>query len=127
MKSRDEAAETVLLVDDDEMVIEACRAMRQALGYEVLLARGGEEAIQLCRENKDQIGLAILDVILPGMSGIDAGRKLKQIKTDIKIFLSSGYPLDYLSETIAMLEYEGFLEKPFGIETLSEKLKKIRD
>ena len=122
MKSEHKTTETVLLVDDEKMVIEASKPMLQALGYEVLVAKDAKEAIQLCQENKERIDLAILDVIMPEMSGVDIGRKLKQIKPDIKIFLSSGYPLDYLSETTAMLEYEGFLENPFGIDTLSEKL-----
>jgi len=123
MKSEHKTTQTVLLVDDEEIVIEASKGMLQALGYEVLVAKDGKEAIRLCRENKERIDLALLDVIMPGMSGVDIGRKLKQIKPDIKIFLSSGYPLDCLSETTAMLEYEGFLDKPFGIDTLSEKLK----
>jgi len=123
MKSDDKTTETVLLVDDEEIVIEASKVMLEAMGYEVLSARGGDEAIRLCQENKERIDLAILDVTMPGMSGVDTGRKLKEIKPDIKIFLSSGYPLDYLNEITKMSEYEGFLEKPFSIETLSEKLK----
>jgi CheY-like chemotaxis protein len=122
MDNADNTTETVLLVDDEEMVIEASKPMLQSLGYEVLVARGGDEAIRLCRKNKEKIDLAILDFIMPGMSGVDTGRKLKQIKPDIKILYSSGYPLDCLSETTAILEHDGFLEKPFGIDTLSEKL-----
>ena len=123
MKIEHKTTKTVLLVDDEEMVIEASKLMLQALGYEVLVAKDGKEAIQLCQENKERIDLAILDVIMSGMSGVDIGRKLKQIKPDIKIFLSSGYPLGCLSEKTAMLEYEGFLDKPFGIDSLLEKLK----
>jgi two-component system, cell cycle sensor histidine kinase and response regulator CckA len=122
MKNDDKTTETVLLVDDEEMVIDASKQMLQALGYDVLVAKDGNEAVRLCQEKKERIDLAILDVTMPGISGVDTGRKLKQIKPNIKIFLSSGYPLDYLSETTAMLEYEGFLEKPFGIDTLSGKL-----
>jgi len=127
MKSGYETTGTVLLVDDEEMVIQTSKDMLQALGYEVLVARDGNEAIRLCRDNKEQIGLAILDVTMPGMSGVDACRKLKQIKPEMKVILSSGYTFQYLTETTVVEGYDAFMEKPFGIDTLSETLKEILD
>lgn len=127
MKSGDNTTGTVLLVDDEEMGLQAGEQMLKALGYKVLVARCGDEAIQLCQENKERIGLTILDVTMPGMSGVDVCRKLKEVKPDMKIILSSGYTLQYLTETTAVQGYDVFLEKPFGIDMLSEKLKEILD
>ena len=127
MKKDHKTTETVLLVDDEDIVVETSKELLQALGFEVLMAKDGQEAVRLCRENKERIGLAIVDLLMPGMSGVDTGRVLKQINPDIKIFLSSGYPLDSLTEKTAISRYEGFLEKPFGIEALNESLKEVME
>jgi CheY-like chemotaxis protein len=127
VNNTDKTAGTVLLADDEEMVIKASTELFQALGYEVLPARGGQEAIRLCQQNKEQIDLAILDVTMPGMSGEDICRKLKQIKPEMKIVFSSGYTLEYLAQTTEVQGYDAFIEKPFGIDTLTEMLKEIMD
>ena len=125
MDNADNTAETVLLADDEEMVLQAGKQMLQALGYDVLAAKCGNEAIRLCRDNKERIGLAILDVIMPEMSGLDACRELKKIKPEMKVILSSGYTREYLKGPDAAHGYDGFLVKPFGIDTLSEILKEL--
>ena len=112
---------SILIVDDDPDILDGILMILESRDYHLRTARDGLQCLDLLKEEIPD--LLILDLLMPGMSGVDTGRALKQIKPDIKIFLSSGYPLECLSETTAMLEYEGFLDKPFGIDTLSEKLK----
>lgn len=80
---------TVLYVDDDEMVLEVGSLMLQKLGYKVLTASEGQEAIEIFKKNK--VAIAILDMRMPGMNGDEVCQQLKKIKPKIKILLASGY------------------------------------
>ena len=117
--------ETILLVDDEETIIDVSPEMLTELGYEVLTAKSGEEALEQYRINKDKIDLVILDMIMPGMGGGETYDRLKQIDPEITVLLSSGYSIDGQATEILKRGCNGFIQKPFNIEILSKKIREI--
>ena len=117
--------ETILLVDDEEIIIEVSPEMLTELGYEVLTARSGEEALEQFRINKNKIDLVILDMIMPGMGGGETYDRLKQIYPKIRVLLSSGYSIDGQATEILKRGCNSFIQKPFNIEILSKKIREI--
>lgn len=119
--------ETLLLVDDEAIIIGVGRDMLTALGYEVMLARSGQEAIEIYKKNKDKIALIILDMIMPDMNGGDAYDTLQEINPNIMVLLSSGYSIDGQASEILERGCNGFIQKPFSMSQLSEAIRKILD
>ncbi len=118
---------TVLLVDDEDMILDVGEKMLEAVGYEVLLARGGKEAIELYRGNKDKIDIVILDMIMPDMGGGETYERMKGMDPDVKVLLSSGYSIDGQAKEILERGCDGFIQKPFSIEDLSRRAREILD
>jgi two-component system cell cycle sensor histidine kinase/response regulator CckA len=117
--------ESILLVDDEEMILEVGQELLKALGYQVRTARSGSEAVDLFKEQKESIDLVILDMIMPGMGGGDAYDRLKEISPDLKALLSSGYSLDGQAHDIMERGCNGFIQKPFNLTELSAKIREI--
>ena len=119
--------ETVLLVDDEEMIIDVGKPMLEKLGYEVIVANNGQAAVDLYREKRDRIDIVILDMVMPDISGGETFDFLKEIKPDIKVLLSSGYSIDGQAREILNRGCKGFIPKPFKLKDLSEKMREILD
>jgi two-component system cell cycle sensor histidine kinase/response regulator CckA len=117
--------ETVLFVDDEGMIIDVGREILKTLGYQVLLARGGKEAIEVYKANKDRIDMVILDMIMPDMGGGETYDLLKEINPQIKVLLSSGYSIEGQAQEIMERGCNGFIQKPFDVKQLSAKMKTI--
>ena len=117
--------ETVLFVDDEGMIIDVGREILKTLGYQVLLARGGKEAIEVYKANKDRIDMVILDMIMPDMGGGETYDFLKEINPQIKVLLCSGYSIDGQAQEIMERGCNGFIQKPFDVKQLSAKIRKI--
>ena len=117
--------ETVLLVDDEDTVIEVAEQMLSKLGYKVLLARGGREALELYKKNQDKINMVLLDMIMPDMGGGETYDRMRKINPDIRVLLSSGYGIDGQATEILERGCDGFIQKPFNIEQLSQSIRKI--
>jgi len=117
--------ETILVVDDEEMVLGVCSRVLQFLGYTVIGARTGREAIEKFRERKDEISLVILDMIMPGMGGGKTYDLLKEIDPSVKVILSSGYSLDGQAMEIMERGCNGFIQKPFELKELSRKIREV--
>jgi len=117
--------ETILIVDDEEIIIDVSPEMLTELGYEVLTARSGEEALEQYRINRDKIDLVILDMIMPDMGGGETYDRLKQIDPKIMVLLSSGYSIDGQATDILKRGCNGFIQKPFNLEILSKKIREI--
>jgi len=117
--------ETVLLVDDEDIIIEIAQQILETLGYKVLLARGGKEAIDVYTENREEIDFVILDMIMPDMGGGDTFDNLRRINPDLKVLLSSGYSIDGQATEILERGCNGFLQKPFNMWDLSKKIREI--
>jgi two-component system cell cycle sensor histidine kinase/response regulator CckA len=114
---------TVLFVDDEDVVIYVGKKMLKEIGYKVLPAVSGKEAVEVYEEHKDEIDLVILDVIMPGMSGGEVYDRIKEINPDIKVLLSSGYSVEGRATEILERGCNGFIQKPFDIEVLSHKIR----
>ncbi|MFC1488408.1 PAS domain S-box protein [Thermodesulfobacteriota bacterium] len=119
--------ETLLLVDDEDMIIDVGCGIIEKLGYKVLAAKSGNEAIAIYQKNKANIDLLILDMIMPDMGGGETYDKLKEINPDIKVILSSGYSINGLATEILERGCNGFIQKPFKLEDLSKKIRDILD
>ncbi len=119
--------ETVLLVDDEDMVIDIGKDMLKTLGYKVLLARGGKEAIEVSRARKDEIDLVILGMTMADMGGGETYDRIKAINPQVKVLLSSGYSIEGRAREILERGCDGFIQKPFGMEELSQKIREILD
>ena len=123
--------ETMLLVDDEDIIIEVGEELLQEMGYHVLIAKSGREAIEIVSEAHRPgpvytvPDLVILDMIMPGMSGGETYDRLKEISPGIRVLLSSGYSIDGQAAEILKRGCRGFIQKPFNIEELSQKIRKI--
>ena len=120
-------SETILFVDDEDMVIEVAEELLETLGYKVLTAGGGKEAIETYKKNKDQIDIVILDMVMPDMGGRVTYDRMKEIDPDIKVLLSSGYSINGQATGILDRGCDGFIQKPFTMKALSQKLREILD
>ncbi|MBU4067965.1 MAG: response regulator [Proteobacteria bacterium] len=117
--------EAILLVDDEAIILDVGEEILDALGYRVFLASGGNEAIEIYKENKDKIALVILDMVMPGMGGGETYKALKSINHDIKVMLSSGYNLGGEAAEIMKQGVNDFIQKPFTMTKLSHKIRNI--
>jgi len=122
--------ETVLLIDDEDTIIDVGQEILKALGYTVLVARGGKEAIEIvskAHELPPAPDLVILDMIMPEIGGGETYDRLKEINPDIKVLLSSGFSIN--GEVTEILERgcNGFIQKPFNIRQLSQRIREILD
>ena len=117
--------ETLLLVDDEDIIIEVGKQMLESLGYEVLLAKSGGEAIDLYTKNRDKVDMVILDMIMPEMGGGETYDRLKAINPTIKVLLSSGYSINEKADAILKQGCNGFIQKPFDLRKLSRKIRSV--
>ncbi|MGD9973006.1 MAG: ATP-binding protein [Desulfatirhabdiaceae bacterium] len=119
--------ETVLVVDDEAEMIEVMQDMLHALGYLTLSASTGKMAIDLYHQHQHEIGLVILDMIMPETGGREAYEELKKINPEIRVLLCSGYSTAGKAEEILNRGCNGFIQKPFNAGELSIKLREILD
>jgi two-component system, cell cycle sensor histidine kinase and response regulator CckA len=119
--------ETVLLVDDEEMILSVGKEMLEVLGYHALVARSGQETLEIYLQEQEKIDLIILDMIMPEMSGGETYEQLKKINPNIKVLLASGYSLNGRASYILHCGCNGFIQKPFNIEELSHKMRDVLD
>ncbi|MGA9478988.1 MAG: response regulator, partial [Desulfobacterales bacterium] len=118
---------TVLLVDDEDMMLVVGQKMLDKLGYRVLTANSGQKAIDVFNRHRGQVKLVILDMIMPGLSGSDTFDRLKEIDPSVKVLLSSGYSIEGQARQILDRDCNGFIQKPFDLQAFSEKMRCILD
>ena len=120
--------ETILIVDDEEIIINVSQEMLSNMGYDIFVAGGGKEALEIFKKNKDKITLVMLDMIMPDLAGSLVYNVLKEIKPNIKVLLSSGYSIDDQASKIMSRDCgDGFIQKPFNMLQLSRMIRKILD
>jgi CheY-like chemotaxis protein len=116
---------TILLIDDEEIVIESVGGMIEHLGYHLIVARSGKEAIQTYDTRGTDIDLVVLDMIMPDMNGSETFDRLKAINPDVQVLLSTGYSADGQANDILKRGCQGLITKPFTLAELSEKLSRV--
>ena len=116
---------TVLVIEDEEPLVELFRQILERLGYRVLQARTGEEAVEIAKKFDGRIDLALLDIKLPDMSGTQVYPLIMEARPNLKVIVCSGYSIDGPAQPILDAGAEGFIQKPFLVLTLAEKLKEV--
>lgn len=119
------AAAQILVVDDEEMVLKLCRRMLKHMGYEVLTARDGEEALAVFRKKSDNIAAVILDLSMPRMDGLSVFNQMRKIDPAVRVILSSGYSRETATGRFAERGLSGFLEKPYNMNQLKGELVRV--
>jgi PAS domain S-box-containing protein len=120
-------SDTVLLVDDEEMVLYVCKAMLENMGYLVIAARSGEQAVDAVRRKSHEIDLVILDMVMPGMDGGKTLGRIRKIQPGIPVILASGYAFNGKATKTMKRGCNGFIQKPFNFSELSQKVREILD
>ncbi len=120
-------SETVLLIDDEEMILEVGSGLLQELGYTVVTALSGPEALEIYTARQSEIAMVVMDMIMPGMGGGETFDRLKEINPAVKVLLSSGYSINGQASHIMERGCDGFIQKPFTMQQLSVKMREILD
>ncbi len=120
-----DSKKTILWVDDEDIALEVWSQMLQKLGYTVLQARYGYEALEIFEKNKNRISLVILDMRMPGMDGCEVYDRLKEIQPAIKIIIFSGCIDQYCIDELSKRNFSDYVEKPFKLKELSEKIEEV--
>jgi len=118
---------TILVIDDEKAVLETNRNLLETLGYSVLSASTGKEAIDIVNANENHIDVAILDLILPDMAGKTIFTSLRDKIPDLKVILCSGYTIDGPAQEIMDLGAKIFMQKPFSIKKLHSNIIELLD
>jgi CheY-like chemotaxis protein len=118
-------AETILIVDDDQPTVETIREILKALGYRVLTASSGEQALERWEAEESRIDLVLLDVMMPGMKGDDVFRRLKSMAPRTKVIFMSGFNVEKDLRALLTLGFDGFLDKPFKVHELVKIVRSV--
>jgi two-component system, cell cycle sensor histidine kinase and response regulator CckA len=116
---------TVLLVDDDESVRAVGRKMLERIGFSVVTAADGSEAIARFRERADDIICAIVDLTMPHVDGAETFRELRRMRPGVRVILSSGYNEQDVTQRFVGKGLAGFIQKPYQLNTLVAVLKEV--
>jgi two-component system, cell cycle sensor histidine kinase and response regulator CckA len=118
-------SEVILLVDDEEMIMDVGKEMLEHIGYQVLTADSGMDAVRIIKQKGDRIDLVILDMIMPEIGGAETFEAIREINRNIPVLLSSGYSLDGQASQIMERGCDGFIQKPFNLDLLSQRVRGI--
>ena len=121
----DSDRKTILIVDDEEIIREFVAESMAFYGYQTISAANGEEALQLYQKSGSRIDLVLLDISMPGMGGFHCLEKLLEIDPEVKVVMTSGYFPDGLKNDPLKKGARGFLNKPFKVEALMEKISSL--
>ena len=116
---------TILLIEDEDVVIDVMRPILERMGYRILLAKTGAKAVDIARTFDGDIDLAILDIALPDMKGGQVYPVIMQARPNLKVIVCSGYTLDGPGQEILDAGAQDYIQKPFSLETLSRKLNEV--
>jgi two-component system cell cycle sensor histidine kinase/response regulator CckA len=116
---------TILVIEDEPLVMDLTRALLERLGYHVLEAMTGKEAVEKARSFEGRIDLALLDIKLPDMTGNQVYPIIRDARPEMKVLVCSGYAIDGPAREILNAGAEGFVQKPFSVGTLSQKLRDV--
>ncbi|MGC9196393.1 MAG: PAS domain-containing protein [Syntrophobacteraceae bacterium] len=127
-KKRDlSGTETILLVEDEESLLDLGNAILKHYGYRVLTAHNPAEALTLARSHRGPIHLLITDVVMPEMNGLELRYQLEGLQYEFKFLYMSGYTANVIAQHGILEEGVNFLQKPFSVQTLAEKVREVLD
>ena len=112
----------VLVVDDEEVVRATTKAVLERRGLEALVAESGEEGVRLLSQHKEEISAVLLDMMMPGMSGDEVFRRMREISSDVPIIVSSGYGESQVMQYFLGSDVSAFIQKPYTSSALIEKI-----
>ncbi|MCG8633879.1 MAG: response regulator [Desulfobacterales bacterium] len=115
----------ILLVDDEKGVIEVCSEMLETLGYEVLVAESGAQAVSIMKKEPFGVDLVILDMVMPGMNGYDTYEQLRALSPDTRVLVCSGYSKEDEIRQMIAKGCNDYIYKPFDVAMLSEKIQAV--
>ncbi len=115
----------ILIVDDHQVILDVTSRMLRYLGYDVVTAKDGVEALNYYEENYEDVDLVILDMVMPNMGAKDCFKELKKINSNVKVILSTGYGRNYAAQEIINEGISAFVQKPYHIEKLSQIVSKV--
>jgi len=116
--------ETVLVVDDEQLVRELARDILKRYGYTVLMASGGEEAVELYRQHSGTVALVVLDILMPDIDGVETFHRIREIDPSARVIISSGYDEAHAADKLMQEGAAAFVQKPYRIADL---LKVVRE
>lgn len=119
--------ETILIVDDEEHIRDIGKETLTKMGYTVLTAEDGKSALEVYRDNRFRIALVLLDLVMPGMSGIKCLEKLLEIDPAAKVLIASGYMVEGYQRDVIDKHSKGFIEKPFRIRDMLQTVRQVLD
>ncbi len=117
--------ETLLIIDDEQMILDVTSEMLKRIGYQVKTAPNGSEGIKIFRCTKDRIPLVILDMVMPEMTGAQVFNELKKIDPGVCVLLASGYSAEKQAARMLEEPYTDFIQKPYDIRRLSRKIRSL--
>ncbi|SHJ31291.1 Response regulator receiver domain-containing protein [Desulfatibacillum alkenivorans DSM 16219] len=115
----------ILIIDDEYPALHACRELLESLGYTVIGSQNPLKGIRIYQEKQDEIQMVVLDIIMPEMSGVEVFGKLREINPQVKILISSGYSMDGSVAELMERGCNGFVQKPYNIQIISQKIHDI--
>jgi two-component system, cell cycle sensor histidine kinase and response regulator CckA len=119
--------ETLLVADDHEGIREMIRSALEGCGYRVLFAANGEEAIRIFEEQAREISLVVLDVVMPRIGGLEAAKRMRQIRPELAVIFTTGYSADHEALTTVIETGGAVVEKPFDPKKLARRVRELLD
>ncbi|MBW2472348.1 MAG: response regulator [Deltaproteobacteria bacterium] len=120
-------SETILAVDDDPTMLELVAEVLNPLGYKVILANSGEEALEIAASHQNKIDLLLTDVMLPGMKGQELAKQMIATCPEVSVLFMSGYLCPSMARSDREKGFEAFLQKPFTPSSMLRKMRKLLD
>ncbi len=122
-----QGTETILLVEDEEMLRKLAHQTLTMYGYHVLDAPNGDAALFVCKQHEGPIQLLLTDVIMPGMSGREVAGRLLDLRPETRVLFMSGYTDDAIVHQGVLDEAANFIQKPFAPDSLARKVRVVLD
>jgi two-component system, cell cycle sensor histidine kinase and response regulator CckA len=121
-------SETILIVDDESVALEFCRLALTRAGYVVIAATSGKQALNFFQPNRSHIDLALIDVMMPGMNGLELAHHVEKLDTDTRIVLTSGYAPEEIKRLVGpdAANYRS-IWKPFEARALERMIRNVLD
>ena len=116
---------TILAVDDNPAVRKMILDALEPLGYKVLIAASGQEALEICKTEKEKIDLLLTDIVMPEINGRQLIKKLQSVRPGLQALLMSGYPEDVVGPNSMLEPHLNFISKPFVTATLVQKINQV--